>query len=253
MERINTLVGYNNLKIIQNDDWFKFSLESVLLPNFVKINLNCKNILDLCTGNAPIPLLLSLKTKAKIIGVEIQKDVCELANKTVEMNNLQNQITIINEDLKNLKKLYDGDNFELITVNPPYFKNQNIGVMNDDIHKRTARHEGDTSMEDIIKISTFLLKNGGHFAMVHRTERFFEIIDVLKSHNLIPKRIRLIYPKTDKKSNLFMIDCIKNGKSEVEFESPLYIHNDDGTYKDEIKRIFNIKEGVYSENDSRSW
>ncbi len=244
MERINTLVGYNNLKIVQNDDWFKFSLESVLLPNFVKINPRYKKILDLCTGNAPIPLLLSLKTKAKILGVEIQKDIFELAKKTIEMNNLQEQITILNEDLKNLKRIYDGDSFDLITVNPPYFKNPNKEIMNNDIHKVIARHEGNTSLEDIINISVYLLKNGGHFAMVHRTERFFEIIELLKKHNLTPKRIKLIYPKIDKKSNLFMVECIKNGKSEVEFEKPLYIHNNDGTYKDEIKRIFNIKEGV---------
>ena len=253
MERINTLVGYNNIKIIQNDDWFKFSLESVLLPNFVKINLRYKNIMDLCTGNAPIPLLLSLRTKAKIVGVEIQKDVFELAKKTIEINNLENQIKIINEDLKNLKKIYDGDNFDLITVNPPYFKNPNKKIMNDDLHKMIARHELDTPLEEIIKISKFLLKNGGHFAMVHRTERFFEIIDILKKHNLIPKWIKLIYPKVNEKSNLFMVECIKNGKSEVEFDNPLYIHNSDGTYKDEIKRIFNVKEGVYGENDSRPW
>ena len=243
MEKINTLVGYNDLKIIQNDDWFKFSLESVLLPNFVKINLRYKNIMDLCTGNAPIPLLLSLKTKSKIIGVEIQKDVYELAKKNIVINKLDKQITIINEDVKNLKKLYSGDNFDLITVNPPYFKNQNNRVMNNDIHKKIARHEGETTIDDILKISTFLLKNGGHFAMVHRTERFFEIIDCLKKHNLTPKRIQFIYPKINKESNLFMIECIKDGKDNVIFESPLYIHNEDGTYKEEIKEIFNMKEG----------
>ncbi len=243
MERINTLVGYNNLKIFQNDDWFKFSLESVLLPNFVKINPRYKKILDLCTGNAPIPLLLSLKTKAKILGVEIQKDIFELAKKTIEMNNLQEQITILNEDLKNLKRIYDGDSFDLITVNPPYFKNKVNSVMNNEIHKQIARHECNTTIEDIIIMSTFLLKNGGHFAMVHRTERFFEITDCLKKHNLIPKRIQFIYPKIGSQSNLFMIDCIKNGKSEVIFENPLYIHNFDGTYQDEIKRIFKMKAG----------
>lgn len=243
MEKINTLVGYNDLKIIQNDDWFKFSLESVLLPNFVKINLRYKNIMDLCTGNAPIPLLLSLKTKAKIVGVEIQKDVFELAKKNININNLNNQITIINEDLKNLKRIYNGDNFDLITVNPPYFKNQDKEIMNNDIHKVIARHEGETKLDDILKISTFLLKNGGHFAMVHRTERFFEIIECLKKYNLIPKRIQFIYPKVNKESNLFMIECIKDGKDSVIFESPLYIHNEDGTYKEEIKRIFNMKEG----------
>ena len=238
METINDLVGYKNLKIYQNDDWFKFSLESVLLPNFVNINLRCNNILDLCTGNAPIPLILSTKTKAKIIGVEYQKDIYEMAVKTVKINKLEEQITIINEDVKNLNKLFSGDYFDLITVNPPYFKNNALSIKNDDIHKTLARHEILINLDEIIKISAFLLKNNGHFAMVHRTERFFEVIDVLRKYNLSPKRIQFIYPKEDKESNLFMVDCIKNGKLEVKFEKPMYVHNNDGTYREEIKRIF---------------
>ena len=107
MDRINDLLEINNLKIFQNDDWFKFSLESVLLPNFVTINLRCKKILDLCTGNAPIPLILSTKTNAKIIGVEIQKDVCDLANKSIQINHLEKQISIINDNLYSISKIYE--------------------------------------------------------------------------------------------------------------------------------------------------
>ena len=115
MESINTLVGYDNLVIYQNDDWFKFSLESVLLPSFVIINKNVDKILDLCTGNAPIPILLSTKTKKKIIGVEIQKDLCDLANKSIKANHLEEQIEIINDDLNNLFNLYESDYFDIIT------------------------------------------------------------------------------------------------------------------------------------------
>ncbi len=240
METINDLVGINNLKIYQNDDWFKFSLESVLLPYFVTINLRCKSILDLCTGNAPIPLILSTRTKAKIVGVEIQKDIFDLARKTVILNKLDNQIEIINDNLKDLKKYFDGDSFDVITVNPPYFKNQELSTKNEDIHKSIARHEIETNLEEIVKISSFLLKNNGYFAMVHRTERFFEIVKLLEKNHLIPKRVQLIYPKVGSESNLFMIECIKNGKDGVKFESPLYIHNEDGTYKDEIKEKFKI-------------
>ena len=240
METINDLVGINNLKIYQNDDWFKFSLESVLLPNFVTINLRFKNILDLCTGNAPIPLILSTKTKAKIVGVELQKDVFLLAEKSVKENHLDNQITLINDNINNLKDRYSGDNFDLITVNPPYFPNDDNSLKNNDLHKSIARHEIATNLEEIIKISCYLLKNNGYFGMVHRTERFFEIIKVLKKYNLVPKRIQFIYPKLNSESNLFMIECVKNGNKGVKFLNPLYIHNDDGTYKDEIKKIFNI-------------
>lgn len=238
METINDLVGYNNLKIYQNDDWFKFSLESVLLPNFVTINPNTKNILDLCTGNAPIPLILTTRTKAKIIGVEIQKDIYDLAIKTININKLENQIQIINEDILNIKGLYESDYFDIITVNPPYFKVKENSIKNQDIHKTIARHEYKITIEDIIKISKKLLKNNGRLALVHRTERFFEIIELLKNNNLIPKKIQFIYPKVNSESNLFMIEAVKNGKDGVTFLSPLYVHNEDGTYKEEILKVF---------------
>ena len=238
MERINDLLEINDLKIYQNDDWFKFSLESVLLPTFVTINLRCKNIIDLCTGNAPIPLILSTKTKAKIIGVEIQEDVSKLAIKSVKLNNLDNQITIINDNLENLNKYYTGDNFDVVTVNPPYFPNIKMSKKNEDIHKTIARHEVQTNLENIIKTSVYLLKNGGYLAMVHQTNRFIDVINLLQKYNLSINKIQLIYPKENSESNLFMIEAIKNGKCGVKILKPMYVHNNDGTYKEEIKRIF---------------
>ena len=240
METVNDLVNINNLKIVQNDDWFKFSLESVLLPYFATINLRCYHILDLCSGNAPIPLILSTRTKAKIMCVEVQKDVCELAKKSISINKLENQIEVLHANLKELKEYYKGDFFDVITVNPPYFPNLLKSTKNIDEHKAIARHEVMASLDDIAKISVYLLKNNGHFAMVHRTERFFEVIKTLEKYNLVPKRIQFIYPKMSLDSNLFMIECIKNGKSGVKFEKPLIIHNPDGTYTNEIKKIFNF-------------
>lgn len=238
METINDLLNINNLKIYQNDDWFKFSLESVLLPNFVTINPRCKKILDLCTGNAPIPLILSTKTKASIVGVEIQKDVYDLAKKSVEINKLSNQITIINENLENLNKYYNSDYFDVITVNPPYFPNIEKSIKNIDIHKTIARHEVYTNLENIIKTSLYLLKNGGYLALVHQTNRFIEVINTLQKYNFSINKIQLIYPKENEESNLFMIEAIKNGHSGVKFLKPMYIHNSDGSYKEEINKIF---------------
>lgn len=243
MEVINDLLEINNLKIVQNDDWFKFSLESVLLPNFVTLNLRCKNIIDLCSGNAPIPLILSTKTKANIVGVEIQKDVYELAKKSVEINKLENRIKIINDNLNNLKKYYEGDYFDVVIVNPPYFPNIDGSMKNQDIHKTIARHEISTNLEEIIKMSLYLLKNGGYLALVYQTNRFFDVTNILSKYNFSINKVQFIYPKEDKESNLFMIEAIKNGNCGVKFLKPLYIHNDDGTYKKEITKMFkNMKE-----------
>lgn len=244
MEIINDLLEIDNLKIYQNDNWFKFSLESVLLPNFVTINLRCKKIMDLCTGNAPIPLILSTKTKADIVGVEIQKDIYELAKKSIKINHLEKRITLINDDLKNLKKYYNGDDFDVITVNPPYFSNNSLSKKNIDIHKTIARHEVLTNLEEIVKIGAFLLKNGGYFAMVHQTSRFFEIVDVFKKYNLAINKIQIIYPKKNQESNLFMIEGVKNGRCGVKFLNPLIIHNVDGSYQEQIIKMFKNKKEI---------
>ena len=243
METINDLVNMD-LKIYQNDSWFKFSLESVLLPNFVTINLRCKRILDLCCGNGPIPLILSTKTKAQIIGVEKQKDVAELANKSIKVNKLEHQISIINDNLNNLRKYYNGDDFDVITINPPYFPNDEKSLKNDDEHKKIARHEIATNLEAIIKMSCYLLKNNGYFAMVHRTERLLEIIEIVERYNLVPKKMQFIYPKATSDSNLFMIECVKNGNQGLKLLKPLYIHNEDGTYREEKKKLFSREKKV---------
>ena len=241
MERINDLLEINDLKIYQNDKWFKFSLESVLLPNFITLNLRCKNIMDLCTGNAPIPLILSTKTKANIVGIEIQKDVYELAKKSVKINNLENRISLINDNLNNLKKYYQGDYFDVVTVNPPYFSSFSNSKKNDDIHKTIARHEIYTNLDEIVKISAYLLKNGGYLALVHQTNRFFDVVDVIRKYNFSINKIQFIYPKENKESNLFLIEAIKDGKCGVKILEPFYIHNEDGSYKENVIKIFKNK------------
>ena len=234
---INDLLNYSNLKIIQNKDYFNFSLDSVLLPNFVLLSPNTKNILDLCTGNAPIPLILSTKTKANIIGVEIQKEIYDLAKKSVKLNNI-NSISLINDDVKNITKKFETDSFDIITCNPPYFKCNENSILNDNDIKSIARHELKVNIEDIIRISKKLLKNGGSLNIVHRTDRLIEIIDLMKKNNLEPKRIQFIYPKKNNDSNIVLIDGRKNGKPGLKILKPLIVHNEDGSYTKEVLNLF---------------
>ena len=235
---INDLVYFKNIKIVQNKNYFNFSLDSVLLPNFVNINKNNIKIMDLCTGNAPIPLILSTKTSAKIYAVEIQKEIYDLAKETVELNNLQNQIELINEDVNNIVNNFETDTFDIITCNPPYFKKNEKSLINNNNIKSIARHEIKIDLESIIKISKKLLKNGGSLYLVHRTDRLIEIIDLMKENNIEPKRIRFIYPKVNKESNLVLIEGSKNGNTGLKIMPPLYVHNDDGSYTDEVIKMF---------------
>lgn len=235
---INDLVYFKNIKIVQNKDYFNFSLDSVLLPNFVEITRKTKKILDMCTGNAPIPLILSMKTDAKIYGVELQKEVYDLAKETIKINNLDNQIELINDNIKNLKKIFDTETFDIITCNPPYFKKKDDSIINENKVKSIARHEIEMELEDVMIISKALLKNEGSLVLVHRTDRLIEIIELMKKHNIEPKRMRLIYPKVNMESNLVLIEGRKNGKEGLKILSPLYIHNDDSSYTSEVLEMF---------------
>ena len=238
MEVLNDLVGYKNLKIYQNTEWFSFSLDSVLLPNFITLNKNINLILDLGCGNAPIPLILSTKTDAKIIGVEIQKDSYELAKKTVSYNHLENRIELLNIDMKDLKNIYSSDSVDVITCNPPYFKYLETSNLNDDEHKIIARHEKMITLEEIVSLSRYLLKNNGVLAMVHRTDRLIEIISLFQKYGLEVKKIRFVYPKVNVESNMVLIEGRKNGKVGLKLLPPLYAHNDDGSYTQEVLKMF---------------
>lgn len=235
---INDLVYFKNIKIVQDKDYFNFSLDSVLLPNFVDITKKTKMILDMCTGNAPIPLILSTKTDAKIYAVELQKEVYNLAKETIKINKLDNQIVLINNNIKNLKKIFNTETFDIITCNPPYFKKKEDSIINENIVKSIARHEIEMELEDVMLISKALLKNEGSLVLVHRTDRLIEIIELMRKHNIEPKRMRLIYPKINTESNLVLIDGRKNGKKGLKILPPLYIHNDDNSYTKEVLEIF---------------
>ena len=188
---VNDLLNFNNLKIVQCNKYFNFSLDSVLLSDFVKINPTVKKIIDLGTGNAPILMILSTKVNknVELIGIEVQKEMYELAEKSLKINDLENRITLYNENIKNIFNIYDTDTFDIVVSNPPYFKYKPNSILNENIVKSIARHEIYITIDDIIRISKKLLKNKGSLFLVHRTDRFIEIITKLKSNNLEPKRI----------------------------------------------------------------
>lgn len=238
MEVVNRLLNYSDLKIVQNTKWFNFSLDSVLLCNFVTLNKNTKNIIDFCTGNAPIPLILSQKTSSKIIGVELQKEIYDLAKKSVEINNLQDQIELKNMDIKDLVNKYETDTFDLITCNPPYFKVKESSNLNDNDIKTVARHEVNINIDEILSLSRKLLKNNGTIALVHRPERLVEIIEKMKKNNIEPKKIQFVYPKMNSESNILLIEGTKNGNPGLKILPPLYVHDEDGKYLDEIQEMF---------------
>lgn len=241
MVKVKNRLLDTDLVIYQNDDWFKFSLDSVLLSKFVTINLRHKKIIDFATGNAPIPLFLTYRTKASIYGVEYQKCIYDLGVESVIENKKDNQIKLICGDVKNLNNIFSSDSFDIVTCNPPYFKTNNKDFLNDNMIKSIARHELTLTLEDILKQASCLLKSGGIFAMVHRTDRFIEILEVMKKYRIEPKRVQFIYPKKGRNSDLVLIEGIKNGNIGLKMLAPLIIHEEDDSYTKEVLEILNFE------------
>ena len=234
----NYLLNYDNMYIIQDTDMFNFSLDSVLLPNFVTINKKTKKILDIGSGNAPIPLILSTLTDAQIMAVEIQKDVYELGKESIKINKLENRIDFINDDINELYKEIDTETFDVITCNPPYFKVNESSNLNDSEYKTIARHEIKLDLEKLFKIAKKLLKNKGNIAIVHRPERLSDIVSEMKKNNIEPKRIQFVYPSINSEANILLIEGTKNGNPGVKILPPLISHKQNGEYTEQVKQFF---------------
>lgn len=237
MEVVHNLLNYNNLKIVQNTSWFNFSLDSVILAHFVDLKKS-KVVLDLCTGNAPIPIMISAKHNVKVVGIEIQKEIYDLALKSIKMNNLEDKIKLINDDVKNITKIFPNESIDTITCNPPFFKVCDTSKLNGDKIKSIARHEILINLNDIFKVAKVVLKNGGNIAIVHRSERLCDIITFMRVNSIEPKKVQFVYPKENTNSNIVLVEGIKNGNPGLKILSPIFAHNSDGEYSEIIKNMF---------------
>jgi len=215
---LNDLFDYN-LKIYQDSEKFKFSIDSILLAEFVNNKKKTGKLLDICTGTSPIPLILANKYNIDITGVELQKDVYNLALKSIKINNLENKIKLLNINAKDLRNYFPGNNFDIITCNPPYFKVTSKSILNHQEAKSLARHELTITLLDIIEISSKLLKSNGEFYLVHRPERLEEIISVATKFNLHVKHIEFIYTKKDEYAIIVLLKFIKCANPSVKIGS----------------------------------
>ena len=239
-ERIDDL-EFENLKIIQNKDGFCFGIDSVLLSDFAKEVKNGSKVMDIGTGTGIISILLSKKANVeKIYGVEIQQEVANMAERSVKLNNLEDKISIINTNIKDIFDKFEPNTFDVIVTNPPYMK-LNTGAKSDEIKKLISRHEVECNLEDIIKISYKLLKSRGEFYMVHRAERIVDILYLMRKYKLEPKKIRFIQSKVNKDLNLLLIKGVKDAGNQLKIERPLVVYNEDGSYTNEILEIYHKK------------
>lgn len=240
MEVINDLFGYPGLKVIQRPDMLNFSIDSVLVSHFITLNRNTKRVLDVGTGNGAIAMMMSKRTNAAITGVELQEDVADIAKRSVLLNQLDPQITIVCDTVQSYCKTVDNESkFDAIVSNPPFFKIDAESNLNESEYKTIARHEIHLTLEELIASSSQMLAHKGYFAIVHRADRASEICCLMEQYGIIPKRFKSVHPKVNTKANGVLIEGIKGGNpGGLIIEPPCIVHCEDGTYSDEIQALF---------------
>lgn len=241
-ERIDDL-EFENLKIIQNTDGFCFGIDSVLLSDFAKNIKKNSKVVDIGTGTGIISILLSKKANvSKIYGVEIQEEVADMAKRSVELNNLENKIEIINDDIKNINNYIENNSIDVIVTNPPY-KKLTTGLKNENEKLLISRHEIKCNLQDIAEISRKLLKDKGEIYLVHKSERLVDILTTFRQNRLEVKQLRLVAPTVDSQPNLVLVKAVKNGGEFLTIEKQLTIYKDatKKEYTDEILEIYNKK------------
>ena len=222
MRRTDDL-GLDELKLIQDTNLFCFGTDSVLLSDFVRASKGSK-IVDLCSGNGIIPILLSAKTKAKkIIGVELLKESYDLACENVQINNLTDRVSFINDDLKNWKKHFAAGEADVVTCNPPYMK-VGAGFQNPGDCLAVARHEIFATLDDVTNVASRILKFGGYFYMVHRADRLCDVLCSMRSANIEPKRLAFVHPDPNRAATLILVEGMVGANPSLKLEAPIYVN-----------------------------
>lgn len=241
-ERIDSLFS-QKIEIIQSSEVFSFSLDAVLLADFVKpVSRPDKKAVDLCAGNGAVGLFISKKFAGQIDQVEIQPRLADMNQRSIILNDLEKRIKVYNHDLNDAFSFLEKDSYDVVTCNPPYFKSLPQSKKNPNEYLAIARHEIKVTLEETIKIASGLLKTGGKAYFVHRPDRLMEIFDLMITNRLAPKRVKLIYPKEGRDANMVLIEAIKDGKQDgLKFLPPIITYTEQNEYTNEVKEILNGK------------
>ncbi len=232
-EKVDELIQ-GNCKIIQDKDKFCFGIDSLLISKFATARLN-DEVFDLGTGTGVIPLVMSHTTKAKhFTALDVQVQSVDMARRSVELNGLENKISVVECDIKNVGKRFNKNAADVVVSNPPYMT-LNQGEPSPKDSKSIARTEILCKLEDVVSAANFLLKPNGKFFMIHRPNRLGEIFALCSKFKLVVKRLQLIYPFADKSPTMVMIEARKNVKQDLKILEPLIMYSNPGVYSEQLK------------------
>ena len=225
----------DDYKVLQDDDAYLFSADSVLLANLAKIGKD-DTVLDLGSGSGVMSILVSVKKGAKkVVGVEIDSCTAEMSRRSVKMNHLDDKIQIVTGDVKDVKALLTAGSFDKAICNPPYFGGDD--GLEKTSQRAVARKQGDCSLNDFVFAASYALKNGGDFFIVYKADRLVELITTLHQNGLEPKHITYVYPKLSKGVDTVIISAKKGGKLGLQ-SSTLILMDEEGKYTEKVKELY---------------
>lgn len=235
-ERVDDLL-IGQLKVIQHDQEFCFSLDAILLSHFVTVKPGIKAV-DLGTGTGVIALLLTARGAEHVTGLELSQTMTDMATRSVLLNQLSDKVQIIQGDLCKIKHILPSEGYDLVVSNPPY-RPVSGGYISPNDNVARAKHEVTATLKDVVNAARYLLKyRRGRFAMVHLPERMAEILTAMTQAGIEPKLLQLVYSSLDKKPTMLLVEGVKGAKPGLEVLPPLVIYKSDGSYSNEIMKYY---------------
>ena len=226
----------HGLRIIQPQDGYRFSLDPLLLCDFVEAG-TCLRIADLGTGCGIIPLILARSAAdAAFVGVEFQAEMAGLAARNVALNVLQERVEIICDDVIALRKRFPVSSFDLVVANPPY-RTPDSGRISPRAGRDLARHESSAGLADFLSVAKYLVKPGGKICFIYHVSRLTEIFEQAIFLKLALLRIRMVHGHPLSKSSMVLVELAKGRKNDLEVLPPLFVHDACGEYSTEMKRV----------------
>ncbi len=235
----NLSIGH--LQLLQSENGYRYSLDPILLARFVKVKKGAR-IVDLGTGCGILPLLLArLSDAVDCVGIELQSELADRAVRNVELNSLQDRVSIRQGDIRNIQDIFPASCFDLIVSNPPYRRFDSGRIAPND-ERAAARHELAGGVADFVAAASWLLKNGGNFCVIYLAERLPELIAAMIARGIEPKRLRMIHPRQGAAARMALLEGRKGGRPGLQVEKPLYIYKNTTAGRDYTEEVLQMYE-----------
>jgi tRNA1Val (adenine37-N6)-methyltransferase len=232
-----SLDGLRDVRVYQNIEGYRFSVDALLLYSFVNVKY-AKEIADLGAGSGIIGLLLAKKyTTATVLLVELQESLYRLAEKNIRLNGLEERVSALLTDIRDVDPACPHASYDLVVSNPP-FRKPSSGRLSLGEERAVARHELRLQLPGLTKAASYLLRAKGRFCMIFHPERLIEVIQALREAKLEPKRIRFAHNDAGTVSKIALVEAVKEARPGMKVEKPLILYREDGSYTDELRRMY---------------